>query len=858
MHNEILFLQVLLLLLGGVVLAVGVWALATISRMRRDFSDWQETQDARHRTLMNELRELRKAAAPAPETAAAPPKPAPAAAVPAAASQPIRPQPVAAPATPVPPPPMPAAAKPEPATVRPADVPPPIPPLPPQPRPMPPPAAAEEAPPNPFEEKARLTLTRIWNWFIYGTDEKPAAGVETAIATNWLLRLGILAFLLFIGFGLKYSIDHGLLGPEMRIALALCTGAALIAGGLRLFGRQYHLLGQGAVGAGFATLYFSIFASFQFYHFLLQLPAFGLMALVTVATGFLAVRFNSLLVALIGLIGGYATPLLINTGEKNLPGLYAYLVLLGAGVLVVALRRRWHLLNLLAMGATYFLYFGALDRFYERTADFPVALGFLMAFFVLFSTISFVSNVVQKEKSSLVELLMMLANAAVTAVAGVWLITDARTREEASLLTVGYAAFYLVHLFLFLRQRRPDRGFLVTLLMLAAGFLSVTVPLLFNARWVTAAWAVQALVMLWASCKLNSRFLRGLAYLLYLAAFAKLFTYDLYQAYGDVRGTLLAGEYLRLFLERVGALGVPLASLAGAWRLLLRPPAPHAEFAAVPEKRDAAEGLRPETPKSGMAAGFLTVGLLLAFLLVQFEVNRCCGLFCEPLRLPALTAVWFAACVAFLVRIRRGASRPWETAVMVALSALMLAKFLLVDLYHWHPLIEGLHYRLPEYRFVDVFMRALDFGLLCTFFGWGWRSFSRLGKERSDGGIRTLAVIAGILTLGLLFVWLTLETGSALQHFVPGMRPGGISILWALFALSLVLAGIRSTTRALRFTGLTLFAIVAVKVFFSDLAHLDAIYRIIALPIVAALLISGSFVYLKYRQNNPPPEDKNP
>jgi uncharacterized membrane protein len=37
-------------------------------------------------------------------------------------------------------------------------------------------------------------------------------------------------------------------------------------------------------------------------------------------------------------------------------------------------------------------------------------------------------------------------------------------------------------------------------------------------------------------------------------------------------------------------------------------------------------------------------------------------------------------------------------------------------------------------------------------------------------------------------------------------------------------------------------------VFFSDLARLDQVYRIVAFAILGLLVLSGSFIYLKYRQ----------
>ena len=52
----------------------------------------------------------------------------------------------------------------------------------------------------------------------------------------------------------------------------------------------------------------------------------------------------------------------------------------------------------------------------------------------------------------------------------------------------------------------------------------------------------------------------------------------------------------------------------------------------------------------------------------------------------------------------------------------------------------------------------------------------------------------------------------------------------------------------MRYAGLTLFAVVAWKVFFVDLARLDQFYRIVAFLLLGVLALCGSFVYLRFRE----------
>lgn len=816
--------MVVMLVAVGVAVLVGapIYALVLLRRLSRQLDDLDDRQTARQRTLQLQLTAIQDRLANVSGPVAAAGKP----------PSVVSPPPAAAPVTPAE----------EDEAVEEVEIPPVLAHV----RLTPALALAALRTPTPvppaseLESRAAAILGRIWSWIVVGEAHR-AQGVtwEFAFATNWLMRLGVLAFLFFLGFFVKYSIDHGFFSPELRVAVTLAGGAGLMTAGTRLAGRRYDLLGMGLAGAGLAAFYFGVFASCAYYHFIGPLPAFALMAVVTMGAGFLAVRLNSLFLALIGLAGGYLTPVLVNTGEKNLPGLFAYLLLLGAGVLVVTARRNWRLLTFFSMAATWGLYFVALDRFYDKTADFAVALGFLLGYFVLFSAVAFIYGLRRGEKLSLVEVFEMLINAGITGVAGINLVTGACSREWAALFTAGLSLFYQAHIWLFLKRRVQDRALLVTLTMLAAVFLAVTLPLLIDGRWLTLAWAAQALAMLWAADKLGSRFLRQLAFLVYLMVFGRLVLVDL-PGLNQGPGTAEFAVWLKRFATHLVSFGGPLLALAGGWKLLRNKSEKGAEAAAPVTAENDVAGGAPEPGVGGLLLGICLGG---AFLLMQVELWHCCGVFFLPLRLPALSlGLVLAAGLALAWHLRTG--RPWALSLGVALAAALVLKLLCVDLLSWNPVFDTFGYH-GAFDGVAVAMRALDFGAVCLFLAWGAFALRRSDGQDGDGEPPFAGRLAGLAALALLFIWLTLEVSELLGQFLPGLRAGGVSILWALFAISLLFVGIRAGRRGLRVAALVLFAVVFAKVFLSDLDRLDAIYRILALFVVALLLGGGSFLYLR-------------
>lgn len=223
----------------------------------------------------------------------------------------------------------------------------------------------------------------------------PVPPRKTAPAVNWEQFMGVKGFAwvggfaLFLGvaFFIKYSFDNNLVPPELRVVIGFLTGLGLLVGGVLMSRKNFPALSQTLCATGVVILYAVTFACRSIYHFEFfgPLPTFLLMVLITTTAFFLAVRLNALVVAILGMLGGFLTPVLLSTGVDNPLGLFGYIAILDAGLMVVALNRRWYFLIALAALGTATMQIGWADKFFVSEKYFEenkilVALAVLLGF----------------------------------------------------------------------------------------------------------------------------------------------------------------------------------------------------------------------------------------------------------------------------------------------------------------------------------------------------------------------------------------------------------------------------------------------------------------------------------------------
>ena len=188
---------------------------------------------------------------------------------------------------------------------------------------------------------------------------KPPIDWEQFMGAKLFAWIGGLALFLGIAFFVKYSFEHNLIPPGLRVAIGFIVGTGLVIGGVFLKRKETAVTAQTLCATGILVLYAVTFACRSYYHFAFFgfIPTFLLMTLITAVAFLLAVRLNAIVVAVLGIAGGFLTPILLSTGQDNPLGLFGYIGVLDIGLLAVGQRQRWNVLPILGAIGTALMQF---------------------------------------------------------------------------------------------------------------------------------------------------------------------------------------------------------------------------------------------------------------------------------------------------------------------------------------------------------------------------------------------------------------------------------------------------------------------------------------------------------------------
>jgi uncharacterized membrane protein len=684
---------------------------------------------------------------------------------------------------------------------------------------------------------------------------KLKSDLEKFIGENLINKIGIVITVIGVAIGAKYTIEHDLISPLTRIILGYLAGAGLLGFGIKLK-VKYENYSAVLVSGAMAILYFITFAAYSFYALFPQLLAFAIMVVFTVFTVVAALNYNRQVIALIGLVGAYAIPFLLSEGSGEVRVLFSYMGIINIGILIIAFKKYWKPVYYSSFGLTWvmFLFWYLIN--YKMEDHFGIALTFLSLFFIIFYLAFLGYKLLQKEKFGITDVILLLLNSIIFYGLGYAILSSHETGEQLlGLFTLGNALIHFAVGILIYRQKLADVNLFYFIIGLVLVFITIAVPVQLDGNWVTLLWAGEATLLFWIGRSKNVPIYEKLSYPLMILAVLSIFE-DWSWVYGryvpEISGTRITPLLNINFLTSL--------LIISAFGFMYWIDLKHRYSSTITSRNTYLTIISKSIP--------IILGLIIYFAFRieittywnQLYLDSALVISPEGQEHPnylwnydirKLSNIWtinytlLFVSVLSIINIKKIKNQQLGV-INIVLNCLVIIFFLFVGLYELSELRESyLSSNTSEYYQIGVWniiMRYVSYvfvgiTLLATYY----YSKQEFLKLRFNLGCDLLLYISILwISSSELINWMDLF------EFTQSYKLG-LSILWGLFALLLIVLGIWKNKKHLRIMAFALFGITLAKLFLYDISHLDTIAKTIVFVSLGILLLIISFLYNKYK-----------
>ena len=684
-------------------------------------------------------------------------------------------------------------------------------------------------------------------WFARFLAENP--DMEKFIGENLINKIGIAILVAGIGYFVRFAIAQEWINEVGRVLIGVVAGGGLLAVAHRLRNR-FAAFSSVLVAGGLSVLYFTIAIAFSDYKILGQTAAFALMVVITGFAVALSIAYNRVELAVMSLIGGFATPFMVSTGQGNYVVLFTYILILDVGMLVLSAFKKWPLVHWVAYGCTILLFGAWLSAEVLGNAPNPPYVGALV-FASLFYAVFVIRNLFDRLRTdstfTAMDISLFLSNTALFYAAGMGILAHIDKGAYQGLFTLvlgvinfGYAAL--------LFRRSADTTLLYLLIGLVITFVSLTIPVQLNGNYITMFWALEAVLLLWLSQRSGLR-LPATASVMVLILMGISLLMDWGQNYGN-SATVLPIVFNKAFIT--GLLAV--AGLGGTYALLQKQEKPISfwvtELAVVPYRT---------------VIGYATVAVLylVGLLELRYQLAAAYGLGSTAALI--LGTYNLLAALLLLAAVQRFATGPrlWFA---VGIGVLAVVYYMLGVapaapnlLYDYYTGTEPTRIGFP-FHYINLLAVA---GILYFLFrtkpqltltapvletAWPW--FLVFTVVYSLSWVLCANALA-VHFAGTPVVHTSVQQGVYAENYNALIRQiikVGLPILWGVCAFVFMYVGLVRHNRTYRVLALGLFALTLMKLFFYDIRGISEGGRIMAFISLGALLLIVSFMYQRIKK----------
>lgn len=641
--------------------------------------------------------------------------------------------------------------------------------------------------------------------------KKKEVDYEKYIGENLFGKIGILIFVIGVGFFVKYAIDKDWISESLRTVLGFLTGSVLLGVAERLR-KRYRTFSSLLAGGAFAVFYLTVAIAYHYYELFSQTVAFGILVGVTLFMSVLAVLYDRRELAIISLVGGFLAPFLVTSGEDNYIALFTYVSILNVGMFILSIYKKWGELPVLSFVFTYLVMFiYVLDNFVLSAAGGPVQAHSMFWFATLFYFIFLLPVVsifrVQGRRISKWLLNIVVINNFLYLVLGSMFLDVMELDVKLTGVLSLFIALVNLALTAWLRKKQGYRFLFFAALGLVLTFVSLTVPLQMSGDTITLFWASETVLLLWLYVKSRMRIYEVATFVL-VCLTAVSFLID---AYYIATGYTEAGD--AIYFNSTFATSLYTGLAAGAFALLMQR---HREFFRTSRRLT----YIPWNP----AMLLISVALIYFTFIREFYLHLSVESAGKSLVLFTSLAV-LAMAIGFR---KRFPLEKYATSYAVGMGVGPL--FLMWGIW-WTDPAEMLSQPTVKWWLTFVVVIAT----LCYIS----RRYYKLQGNKSSFTVY-ISVMSTLL-------WLTMVRLFLYQSGYQDDFSSAFSISLSVAGFVQMALGMRLCQKALRMVSLGTFGIVLLKLVLMDLWAMPTIGKIIVFIILGILLLLQSFLYQKLK-----------
>ena len=708
--------------------------------------------------------------------------------------------------------------------------------------------------PNTSSQTASKTPASEQSNFASGKQQVEKSDLEKFIGENLINKLGIAITIIGVAIGAKYSIDNELISPLTRIILGYLVGLVLLGFGFG-FKSKYPSYSAVLVSGAMTIMYFITFFAYQFYQLIPLGLSFSLMTLLTVFTVVAALNYNREFIAQLGLVGAYAVPFLLDNGSGEAQILFGYIIVINVGILVISFKKNWKLLNYISFGFTWIIFISWFISRYKTPESDELAFIFVALFFAKFYFNSLAPKFIRKENFAVDDILQILLNSLLFFSIG-YIVLGNNTigKQFLGIFTLANSVMHFVVGLLVYRQKHLDRNIYFFISSLVIVFVTIAVPIQLNGNWVTLLWVVEASFLFWLGRTKNVPFFEKISLPLMLFAFASLFYKYLYDYFPY--SSLPSTNRQPIFLNENFLTALIFIVIFILVNILNS------------KKHAASTHYKSRTVYRVIQFIIPSILIIVAYWAFRVEIEvywaqlynsseiKIFGnddeyFYQRNYDLKGFRVIWVLGYTMFfftllsIINLRKIKSLRLMR-VTSFLMAVTLVVFLVQGLSILGSLRESyLEQTLSQYferGIINLWIRYIAFTLLAVMIYSFYLSLKKWIVSKSVKVIFELLLCAIVL-------WILSDELMNWLNIIGIEQAGklGLSILWGIYSLSLIIYGIWKKNKAVRIGAFVLFGVTLVKLFVYDLIHLNTLARTGVFVALGVLLLMISFLYNKYK-----------